>query len=396
MCTNNKTHCLQCLRNLYGGKDASRTWFQHLKSHLTGPRFKFKQSKQDECVFYRGSTVLLVYTDDCIIIDKHSAANIDSLISELSQVFDVEDEGKINDYLGVRVNETDDHVIELTQPQLIDSILTDLGLLNQDEQSNVKATPAVVNQPMGPDLLGPEFDYDWDYRSIIGKLNFLEKSTRPDISCAVHQCARFMAHPKKIHGAAVKRIGRYLLGTRNKGIHIKPRREEGYRCYVDASFCGDWNKATAIDDIDTAKSRQGFILSIYGMPLYWSSKMQTMITFSTAEAEYLALSSAARYAISISYLLDEINREFHPISSTPQFVCSMFEDNTAALEIAKVPKMRPRTKHINVSYHFFRNEVEAGRLLILPVDTKDQRADILTKAVDEATLQRHRKTNQGF
>ena len=124
--------------------------------------------------------------------------------------------------------------------------------------------------------------------------------------------------------------------------------------------------------------------------------MQTMITFSTAEAEYLALSSAARYAISISYLLDEINREFHTISSTPQFVCSMFEDNTAALEIAKVPKMRPRTKHINVSYHFFRNEVEAGRLLILPVDTKDQRADILTKAVDEATLKRHRKTNQGF
>ena len=205
-----------------------------------------------------------------------------------------------------------------------------------------------------------------------------------------------MSDPKQSHGAAIKRIGRYLLATRDKGIHIKPRADEGFRCYVDASFCGDWNKETAADDVDTARSRQGFILFLYGMPLFWSSKLQTMITFSTAESEYIALSSAARYALSVSYLLDEVNQKFVQIDSTPRFVCSLFEDNSAALEIARVPKMRPRTRHINVSYHFFRSEVEAGRLKILPVDTKDQRADVLTKPVDEPTLLRHRLTNQGF
>lgn len=263
-------------------------------------------------------------------------------------------------------------------------------------EANIKPTPAVVNQAMGLDHEGKPFDYLWSYRSVIGKLNFLEKCTRPDIVCAVHQCAKFMSNPKQSHGAAGKRIGRYLLGTRDKGIHIKPRMNEGYRCYVDASFCGDWNKETAADDINTAKSRQGFLLTLHGMPLYWSSKLIQIITFSTAEAEYITLSTAARYAISISYLLDEVNKTFHTIDSQPQFVCSMFEDNIAALEIARVPKLQTTTRLININYHFFRNEVEAGRIKILPIDTKDQRADPLTKAINEATLWKHLYVNQGF
>lgn len=202
------------------------------------------------------------------------------------------------------------------------------------------------------------------------KLHFLEKCTRPDIACIVHQCAWFMSNPKQSHGAAMKQISRYLLGARDKGIHIKPRPDKDFHCCVDESFCGDWNKDIAADDISTAKSRQGFILMLYGMPLYLSSKIIQIITFLMAEAEYIALSSAALYAISISYLLDEIYRNFHAINNKSQFVCSIFEDNSAALEIAKVPKLCPRTRHIYVCYHFFHNEVEAGRIKILPVDTK--------------------------
>jgi len=64
---------------------------------------------------------------------------------------------------------------------------------------------------------------------------------------------------------------------------------------------------------------------------------------------------------------------------TPTVYCKLFEDNSAALEIAKVPKMRPRTKHINIKYHHFREHVKAGMIRILPIDTKDQLADIFTK-----------------
>ena len=68
----------------------------------------------------------------------------------------------------------------------------------------------------------PDFDQSFNYRRVIGKLLFLEKSTRPDLSYAVHQCARFSHDPKQVHGEAVKRIGRHLKGTLDKGLIMKP------------------------------------------------------------------------------------------------------------------------------------------------------------------------------
>ncbi len=81
---------------------------------------------------------------------------------------------------------------------------------------------------------------------MIGKLLYLEKSTRPDISCAVHQCARHCARPKVQHTIAVKRIGRYLLATKDKGLIMRPN-QEGMECWVDAAHATEWNNKTASD-----------------------------------------------------------------------------------------------------------------------------------------------------
>ena len=59
--------------------------------------------------------------------------------------------------------------------------------------------------------------------------------------------------------------------------------------------------------------------------------------------------------------------------------CAVFEDNNGALEMAKTPKMRPRTKHIAIKYHHFRSHVENGDLLLEKIDTTEQEADFLTK-----------------
>ena len=75
---------------------------------------------------------------------------------------------------------------------------------------------------------------------MIGKILYLEKSTRPDISCAVHQCARHCAKPKVQHIIAVKRIGRYLLATNDKGLIMKPN-QEGMECWVDVAHATEWN-----------------------------------------------------------------------------------------------------------------------------------------------------------
>jgi hypothetical protein len=70
------------------------------------------------------------------------------------------------------------------------------------------------------------FDYSWDYCSVIGKMNYLEKSTHCDLAFSVHQCAQFMSQPMRVHGEAVKQIGRYLLGTRGKKAHCDARHTE--------------------------------------------------------------------------------------------------------------------------------------------------------------------------
>jgi hypothetical protein len=95
----------------------------------------------------------------------------------------------------------------------------------------------------------------FNYRSVVGKLNYLEKATRSDISYAIHQCARFVSDPKVEHGEAVRWLGRYLKGTRDKGTILKPIPGIDLEVHVDASFCGDWDPQGAATDRDTARSR---------------------------------------------------------------------------------------------------------------------------------------------
>ena len=128
----------------------------------------------------------------------------------ISKVFEITDEGDICDFLGVNTQWLPDGKCHLAQPRLITSIIADVGL--KDESNSVN-TPAASAAPLGADEGGALFNGPWHYRSVIGKLNHLAKSTRPDIAFAVHQCARFSASPRESHGKAVKRIARYLMST---------------------------------------------------------------------------------------------------------------------------------------------------------------------------------------
>eukprot|EP00543_Licmophora_paradoxa_P009036 CAMPEP_0202444388 /NCGR_PEP_ID=MMETSP1360-20130828/3485_1 /ASSEMBLY_ACC=CAM_ASM_000848 /TAXON_ID=515479 /ORGANISM="Licmophora paradoxa, Strain CCMP2313" /LENGTH=137 /DNA_ID=CAMNT_0049060377 /DNA_START=1521 /DNA_END=1930 /DNA_ORIENTATION=+ len=133
-----------------------------------------------------------------------------------------------------------------------------------------------------------------------------------------------------------------------------------FECYVDASFLGDWDKRIAGEDPDMAKSKTGFVVKYANVPIFWQSKMQTQYALSAAESDYLALSAATRYTRSVMYLMDELQERGMKVVTTPTMNYKLFEDNSAALEMARVPKMRPRTRHINCIYHHFRNEVSNG------------------------------------
>jgi hypothetical protein len=351
----------------------------------------FTPSKIDPCIFHRDKLTVLVYVDDCLIFaeDKKKA---DDFIHALMEAYDLTDEGElgiddgkgVSSYLGVQVVRNEkDGTVELSQPYLIQRILEKLGSAVTD--ANTKKTPAQCKTILHKDENGPFRKQSWNYRSVIGMLNFLAASTRPDILFAVHQCARFSADPKLIHEQAVKRICRYLKGTSEKGIILKPEKDKGIECYVDADFAGNWQKERA-DDISSVLSRTGYAIFYMGCPILWVSKLQTEITLSTTETEYVALSQSMRDVIPFMGIIEEINEQYSTAVSKPVIKCTLFEDNNGAIKLATDHKYRPRTKHIALKYHHFREHVKRGLVSILPIDTHEQVADQFTKPLDEQTF----------
>jgi len=233
---------------------------------------------------------------------------------------------------------------------------------------------------------------------VIGKLNYLKKGSRSHIAYTTHQCAWFSSCPKKKHAEAVKWLGRYLKGTRDKGTILRPNKDRDLEVHVDADFAGNWNPEEHWDR-DTARSRHGYIISYAGAPILWKSQLQTEIALSSTESEFTGLSYALRDAIPVMNLFKEMKERGYPISTAKSKVhCKVFEDNTGALEIARVPKFRPRTKHLNNRLHFFRSYTDGPEPEITchKIDTTDQPADFLTKALSEDLLVRHRKEVMGW
>ena len=194
-----------------------------------------------------------------------------------------------------------------------------------------------------------------------------------------------------------ERIGRYLLATRDKGLIIRPNTDWHFECWVDADFAGNWRPADAHIDPMTSKSRSGWIVRFAGAPITWASKMQTITAMSTTEAEYIALSTSLREVIPLMGLLKEAREHGLCVDGLPPRVhCTVFEDNSGALELARLPKIRPRTKHINQAYHHFREHVERGEIIIEATPTKRQIADVLTKPLAEPVFVQHRKAITGW
>jgi hypothetical protein len=179
----------------------------------------------------------------------------------MEAVLNITVEGNISDFLGVQIQREGD-VFHLSQPHLISDIPTELRLNN--ENTVTKSIPTASSKQLLWHLDSPPFDAHFNYQQIIGKLNYLEKCSRPDISCAVHQAARFVADPRFEHGKAIKWLGKYLEGNKDKGIYYRPDLSQGFQLYVDTSFASNWDPNVALWDSDTACSRTGFVILYAG------------------------------------------------------------------------------------------------------------------------------------
>jgi hypothetical protein len=368
------THVLRLLRNLYGLKDAGRTWHEHIRQGLLDRGFQ--QSVVDPCFFYSNNIILLLYVDDAAIFAP-TRELVDTFIQSLRKDFALTIEGELKDYLGVRIAINKDGSIAMTQPRIIKRCLALVGM-DRDASVKIHDTPADATSILQSDSKGPERKQTWNYRAIIGLLNYLQGMTRPDISYAVHQCARFCANPKSSHEIAVKRICRYLMGTKSQGLVFQPSADPSFQCFVDADWAGNWDKRFATDP-SIARSRTGYVLTFANCPIAWASRLQSLVALSTTEAEYIALSTALREVLALMNLFRELEAKQFIKAPQPRIRCTVFEDNQSCICLATEPKARPRTKHLAVRLHHFRDHVLNGDITIQHVASKDQTADIFTK-----------------
>jgi hypothetical protein len=293
--------------------------------------------------------------------------------------FDLGVEEDYAGFLGIEIKRFPDGTIELIQTGLIDRFLEAVELGH--DNTNPRLEPA-DKEPLGKDENGSPRREKWSYPSVIGMLLYLSSNSRPDISFAVSQCARFNHCPRLCHEIAVKRIARYLKGSRTQGLILKPESNLSLAMYADADFAGLWT-AEDHDDPICVRSRTGCVITLGDVPITWTSKLQTEIATSTMHAEYIALSMSLRELLPISRLLNEICERTNIQRDDDTKICRVFEDNEAAMKLAKsqLPKITPQSKHFAVKYHWFREKLEEYGFDILPVRTDKQKADLFTKGL---------------
>ena len=207
---------------------------------------------------------------------------------------------------------------------------------------------------------------DVPYRALVGALLYLSTRTRPDIAYIVGQLCRFMNNPGQEHWTAAKRVLRYLKGTSSLGVRFY--NDADPLVYTDSDWAGD---------PDQRRSTGGFVFMMGGGPISWAShRSKSSSALSAVEAEYVAMSRAAREASWTNQLIGELTG----IDQSIVMRC----DNQGAAAMAANRRTDARTKHIDVKYHYTRDMVENGTVTIEDIRTNEMVADFLTKPIDTA------------
>ncbi|KAJ1684899.1 hypothetical protein LUZ63_016289 [Rhynchospora breviuscula] len=265
--------------------------------------------------------------------------------------------GELNFFLGLQIKQLQDGIF-ISQTKYAKELIKKFGV----EDSKSLDTPMEKSANIDADEKGKPIDITL-YRGIIGSLFYLTAG-RPDIMYAVCLCARYQANPKESHHKAVKRILRYVKGTQSLGLLYGKQTELDLVGYTDADFAGD-----RMD----RKSTSGTCQFFGGSLVSWSSRKQTSVALSTAEAEYVAAGSCCTQLLWMMQTLRDYELKFQNVP----ILC----DNTSAILISKNPVLHSRTNHIEIRHHFIRGNVEKGDVKLVHVDTKKQIVDIFTKSL---------------
>ena len=211
------------------------------------------------------------------------------------------------------------------------------------------------------------------YQQCVGSLIYLNTCTRPDLSFAVSVLARKMSNPLKRDWTAAKRVLRYIRGTSSLGVKYSSDGKQSLIGYADADWAGD---------VNTRKSTSGYVFLFANGPISWATKKQSSVSLSTAEAEYISGSLATQELLGLKRLIVELKGGNQ--------IPTLMQDNQGAIAMTKNPVKHSRTKHIDIRYHFIRENLLKNEFNIEYCPTTHMIADVMTKPLGTQLFERFR------
>ncbi|XP_019089232.1 PREDICTED: uncharacterized protein LOC109128022 [Camelina sativa] len=291
------------------------------------------------CQTPQGIVVVLIYVDD-LIISEDNKEGIQDIKTHLKSVFDIKDLGELKYILGIEVCRSPEGLF-LSQRKYTLDLLCETGKLG--------AKPMETPLPDGYQVERKGERKDPPYE---------------DPSCYRRLVSQYMKAPTTYHWSLVERIFHYLKGSPGQGIWMEKNSNTELVGYCDADWGGDRTDR---------RSTTGYCTFIGGNLVTWKTKKQKVVSMSSAESEYRAMRKLTTELTWLKALLEDLGIK----SSTP---IPMHCDNHATIHIATNSVFHERTKHIELDCHKVREKIEEGVTLPCHTPSKDQLADIFTKA----------------
>ena len=371
--------CVLLKKSIYGLVQAARMYF--LKFMKVLRIIGFVGGNADPCMMVRrnnnGICFIAIWVDDSLLIG-HEATILQTIEDLKAHGFGLKIEGELDDYLSCEITFAKDNKMGwIHQPHLIKKIEKKFGPMVKGLQ--VYKTPGT---PGGSILRNPVTKVDAQqqkiYRSGVGMLLYLVKHSRPDIANAVRELSKALDGTSAASYKELMRVLKYVIDTKRLSLKMKPIYDENETAWTLVAF----SDSDYAGDSETRVSIAGFILYLMGVPISWKSKGQKGVTLSSSEAEFVALSEAAKEIKFVFQVLQSMG-----VKVTLPIVVRV--DNVGAIFIGTNVTVSQRSKHIDVRYHFVREYIQDGFLRIIFVRTKDNDADIFTKNLSGDLHHRH-------
>ena len=361
-------HVAKLKGNMYGSKQACKIFTDGLASHLQN--IGFTRLFSDSCSFIHRdpsdeqSFVLLVITVDDFLVVTNSDHLVQNVKSAIQHKYTLKDLGTVEHILGWKVTHSKEGIL-ISQPAYIDSLLERFRLTESK----------TFNSPIASELISAGNNTDspldttkFDYKALIGSLRYVTDCTRPDIAFIVGFLGRFSNAPTNHHWKAALRVLRYLKNTRHTGILYKRGYSSPLTAYSDADHAACPT---------TRRSTTGSLILYNNSPIAWQSKRQDHVAPSTHHAEYVASFHTSQLALTLSNFLSETG---HPTVSP----VTIYIDNAAAITTTKATFPTPKSRHIDIKYHWLREQFTNKLIAPTHIPSNSNPADILTKALKPA------------